>query len=173
MNITPNEISEITEIGTLDGNPVKMIRCKGGFLIACGKVKGKFKDEALAAGSHPAIVRYNLEKMYPSFQATMMKSETEIEPLVDKHSHFLTDELRKSGHDIYSVHDGNEIDFFLTHQGIDIAHVNTEILNSILLIKKIMIPKNRVAYPNIPREMSSALIEKSNDLKLSKLRFKE
>lgn len=61
MNITPNEISEIEEIGTMNGLPVKLLTTKGGFRIAVGRNQGKQVDEALAAGSHPAIVKYNLE----------------------------------------------------------------------------------------------------------------
>ena len=119
MQITQNEISAIEEAGDLDGLPVKMIKTKGGFYIAVGTPRGKMREEALAAGSHPAIVKYNLSKQYPAFRESMMKSETMIgnEGLVDKHSHFLSDDLRKAGHEVYSVTNGPEVVFHVTQHG--------------------------------------------------------
>src|SRR5258706_429515 len=101
MKLTPNEIDSIEDAGMLDGAAVKLLRTKGGFWMAVGRPRGKFRDEALAAGSHPAIVRYNLERQFPGFQPAMMKSELASDPSkVERHSHFLSDSLRKSGHDL-------------------------------------------------------------------------
>lgn len=134
MQISANEIAAIEEAGALDGSPVKMIRTKGGFWIAVGTPAGKNREEALAAGSHPAIVKYNLSKQYPTFQESMMKSEAMAgsEGLVDQHSHFLSDELRKSGHDIYSVQSGPDISFHITKHGAKVGmakgHLQTDAL---------------------------------------------
>jgi hypothetical protein len=122
MKINPEEIDHIEEAGELDGKPVKLIRTKGGFWIATGRPMGRMMDQALSAGSHPAIVKYNVEKMYGNFRPSLMKSVLFNEnPLVEKHSHFLSDDLRKSGHDLYSVETNGKIEFQLTFQNVKIA----------------------------------------------------
>jgi hypothetical protein len=83
--LKPQEIEKIEEIGTLDGAPVKMIKTIGGFWVAAGRPKGKNQDEALAAGSHPAIVKYNVEKQYAlRFTPMLAKSEALPEPVVKR-----------------------------------------------------------------------------------------
>jgi len=142
MELTPNEIDVVEDAGMLDGNPVKLIRTKGGFWIACGKPRGKYKDEALSAGSHPAIVKYNLERAFPSFQPAMMKSELLSENVkVEKHSHFLSDSLRKSGHDIYSVESSGKIEFQITKQNAKVYSVESEIKDGALVFGEINVGK--------------------------------
>jgi hypothetical protein len=155
MNITPNEVDSIEDAGMLDGKPVKMIRTKGGFWIAVGKPRGKFKEEAIAAGSHPAIVKFNVEKQYPDFQPAMMKSEHFSDgAIVEKHSHFLSEDLRKTGHDIYSVQTGNEIDFQITKHGIKVLSVGARLGDEILNVEKTTLPQQFV------RAVSGATVEK-------------
>ena len=156
MQITPNDIAEIEEAGMLHGNSIKLIRTKGGFWIACGRLKGKAKEEALAAGSHPAVVKYNLEKQYPDFQPVMMKSENFSENvIVEKHSHFLSDELRKSGHDIYSIQEGNNVRFDITKQNLKITSVDSTMDKEYLVITSLNIPKE------FSRGMAGATVEKA------------
>ena len=156
MQITPNEIEAIEEAGTLDASPVKMIRTKGGFWIAVGKPRGKFKEEALAAGSHPAIVKYNLAKQYPAFQPSMMKSELYADnATVERHSHFLSDELRKSGHDIFSVQNGSEIDFHITKHNADVASVKGQVIDNSLVLKPFKMGAQ------FARALSGATVEKA------------
>lgn len=167
MQITPNEIHSIEEAGSLDGSPVKMIRTKGGFWIACGKPKGKFREEAIAAGSHPAIVKFNLEKQFPGFQPSMMKSEAFSDgALVEKHTHFLSEDLRKSGHDIYSVQEGDRVDFHITKHNAKIAAVNGLIDNDFLIISNLQMPQE------FSRGMAGASVEKAISCKVG-LRFKK
>lgn len=148
MQITPNEIDTVEDAGMLDKSPVKMIRTKGGFWIAVGRLKGKIKEEALAAGSHPAIVKFNLEKQFPDFQPSLMKSEHFADgSLVEKHSHFLPEDLRKSGHDIYSVQVGPSVDFHITKHNNKISTVNGNLEDKFLVIKNL----------NISKEFSKAL----------------
>jgi hypothetical protein len=143
MQITANEIAAVEEAGSLDGSPVKMIRTKGGFWICVGKLRGKLNEEALAAGSHPAIVKYNLSKQYPMFQEAMMKSEAMAgsEGVVEKHSHFLTEDLRKSGHDIYSVQNGPDITFHVTKQNVKVAQGTAHVQDGALVITAMTGPK--------------------------------
>ena len=138
MQITPNEIHSIEDAGTLDSAPVKMIRTKGGFWIAVGKPRGRFREEALAAGSHPAIVKYNLEKQYPGFEPAMMKSEEFADgSVVSKHTHFLPENLRKSGHDIYSIQEGERVNFHVTKHNVKIGSVNGIIEDKFLILSNL------------------------------------
>lgn len=136
MKIGPNEIAHVEEAGMLDATPVKLIRTKGGFWVAVGKPKDRKTEEALAAGSHPAIVKYTLEKQYPTFQPVMMKSEGD-QPKVEQHSHFLNDDLRKSGHDIYSVQTGLKVEFHINKLGSEVAKVDAEINDGKLHIRNL------------------------------------
>lgn len=156
MQITPNEIDTIEDAGVLDGSPVKLLRTKGGFWMAVGRPRGKFREEALAAGSHPAIVRYNLEKQHPGFQPSMMKSELLSESTkVEKHSHFLPDALRKSGHDIYSVQSGDKIEFQITKQNVKIHSVDSTMENGSMVFKDVAIGRE------FTRALSGATAEKA------------
>jgi hypothetical protein len=167
MQITPNEIHSIEEAGTLDNSPVKMIRTKGGFWIAVGKPRGKFREEAIAAGSHPAIVKFNLEKQFPGFQPALMKSEEFSDnTVVARHTHFLTEELRKSGHDIYSVQDGDRIDFHITKHNAKVGSVNGLVDKDFLVLSNLDIPKE------FSRSMAAASCEKAMSCKVG-LRLKK
>lgn len=142
MNITPNEIESIEDVGMMNGAPVKLLRTKGGFHIAVGRNAGKQIDEALAAGSHPAIVKYNLEKQYVGFQPAMMKSEVSINPaVVVKHSHYLSDDLKKSGHDVYSVQSGTQIEFQVTKHDVKIGSVQATLEKDAIVVNDIQVSK--------------------------------
>lgn len=164
MNITPNEIESIEEAGMLDSQPVKLIRTKGGFWIAVGRPKGKNRDEALGAGSHPAIVKYNIEKQYPGFQAIMMKSEDGQREVVEQHSHFLSEDLRKSGHDIYSVQKGLSIDFHVTKHNMKVSTINGNLLEDSLVLDKLDIDKQ------FARALAGATTEKALSCNASKIK---
>lgn len=155
MNITPNEIDTIEEAGALDGQPVKLIRTKGGFWIAVGQPKGKPRAEALSAGSHPAIVKYNIEKQFPGFQPVMMKSEFGQSEVVESHSHFLSEDLRKSGHDIYSVQTGPSIDFHVTKHNMKVSTINASLVEDSLVLAKLDIDKQ------FARGLAGATLEKA------------
>jgi len=158
MQITPNEIDSIEEAGMLDGSPVKMIRTKGGFWICVGKPKGKFKEEALSAGSHPAIVRFNVEKQHPDFQPAMMKSELLSDnTVVEKHSHYLSEDLRKSGHDVYSIQKGDNVEFHVTKNNINVSSVKGIIEKNALRIQSL----------NTSKEFSRALAGAATEKALS------
>lgn len=156
MNVTPNEVDTIEDAGVLDGSPVKLLRTKGGFWMAIGKPRGKYKDEAIAAGSHPAIVRYQLEKQYPTFQPAMMKSELATEmSKVEKHSHFLSDSLRKSGHDIFSIQSSDKIEFQITKQNVTLHSVESQLKDGAMVFGKMEIGREFV------RALSGATAEKA------------
>lgn len=158
MNITPNEIESIEDVGMMNGHAVKLLRTKGGFHIAVGRANGKFQDEALAAGSHPAIVKYNLEKQYNSFQPAMMKSEISINPaVVTKHSHYLSDDLKKSGHDVYSIQSGTSIEFQITKHDVKVGSVQATLEKDAIVINNM----------NVSKEFSGALAGATTEKALS------
>jgi hypothetical protein len=135
LSLRPEDIDIIETGGMLDGQEVKLLRSRGGFWMAAN-YKG-----VLAAGSHPAIVKHQLSKMFPKFQPAMCKSEAFADALVEKHSHFLSDELRKSGHDIYSIQDGADIEFQITKHNLKVASLQTYLNNDELHIPNISFPK--------------------------------
>jgi hypothetical protein len=158
MNITPNEIESIEDVGMMNGAPVKLLRTKGGFHIAVGRANGKMVDEALAAGSHPAIVKYNLEKQYTSFQPAMMKSEISLNPaVVTKHSHYLSDDLKKSGHDMYSIQSGTNIEFQITKHDVKIGTVQATLEKDAIVVNNM----------NVSKEFSHALAGATTEKALS------
>ena len=168
MDIKADEIVNSEEAGTLGSHPVKMLRTKGGFYIAVGRTRKNGKDEALGAGSHPAIVKYNLEKQYPGFEPALMKSEMfNDSAVVEKHSHFLSDELRKSGHDVYSVQDGKEIEFHVTKLNSHIATAKGHLESDALVFKTLDIPKE------FTRAIAGAATEKAVSCNTPKIRIEK
>lgn len=167
MQITPNEIASVEEAGELNNSPVKMIKTKGGFWIAVGKPRGHSKEEALAAGSHPAIVKYNMEKQFPDFQPSLMKSETYNDSaMVDKHSHFLSDDLRKAGYDIFSVQEGTTVVFHVTHQNVEKHEVSGYMSGKDFIVN---LPKS--VAPAFARGMAGAVTEKALAMKADSIKM--
>lgn len=155
MQIKPEEISSVEESGMLNGSPCKLVRTKGGFWIMIGRKKKNSSEEALAAGSHPAIVKYNMEKQFSDFQPSLMKSEGFVEPIVEKHSHFLSEDLRKSGHDIFSIQNGQSVEFQITKHNASIASINGNLDKDHLLLEILSMPKE------FSKAMAGATVEKA------------
>lgn len=153
MKILENDIASIEPFGVLDGKPVMLARLRGGLNLATMQ-DGKGQDTVLGAASHQAILCYSIEQRYPNFQPMIMKNEG-LRLNADSHSHFLSDDLRKSGHDIYSVQNNNSIDFFVTKQNIKVGLVKADIENGILMVKSIDASKEFVSC------LSGAVSEKA------------
>jgi hypothetical protein len=149
MSLKPEDIDTVEEAGMLDGQPVKLARTRGGFWM------GIHNGKVLSGGSHPAIVKHTISKMHPNFQPVMCKSEAFSDALVDRHSHFLSEELRKSGHDVYSIQKDNEIEFQITKHNIALASVQTYLQSDGLYIPELNIPKE------FTRAMAGATTEKA------------
>jgi hypothetical protein len=164
--LTDKEIEHIEDAGMLDKHPVKMIRTRGGFWIAIGKPKGKYREEALAAGSHPAVVKFNLAKQYPEFQPALMKSEGMSDTaVVDQHSHWLSEDLRKSGHDIYSIQDGSRIEFHITQNDSKVASVTGHLERDSIVIDTLAAPSQ------FSRALAGATAEKAVSCSAVKIRI--
>jgi hypothetical protein len=95
----------------------------------------------------------------------IMKSEGD-KLTADSHSHFLSDDLRKSGHDIYSVQDGAGVDFFITKQNIKIGSAKSVIVGDLLLIKSLDASKEFVSC------LSGAVSEKALSAGLKGVRIR-
>jgi hypothetical protein len=160
MNLQASDIDQVDDAGVLDGQPVKMIRTKGGFYMAVHKGK------VIAGGSHPAIVRHSVSKTHSNFQPVMCKSEGFEDAVVDQHSHFLSNDLRKSGHDIYSIQTGNSIEFQITKNNMSVASVSSSIQDDSLLIDELKFPKE------FAKAMAGATTEKALDCKMKKIKVK-
>lgn len=157
MNLQPADIDVVEDAGILDGQPVKLARTKGGFWMAIHKGK------VLAGGSHPAIVKHSISKMHNNFQPVMCKSEGFEDAIVDQHSHFLSDDLRKSGHDIYSIQTGQNLEFQITKNNLKLASISGSLKNDSLSIDEIKFPKE------FKSAMAEATIEKALDCKMKKI----
>ena len=128
MELKPSEIDFIEQIGELDGSPVRMARTLGGYWIALGKPKGKAQDEALAAGSHPAVVKHNIEKQFQGFRPAMAKSEfASSQEEVTGFSELLPKELRDSGYDLYALEKNQNIEYILTKYNNACASLKAQI----------------------------------------------
>jgi len=153
MKIESDQITSTELFGMLDGKPVNLTRLKGGLNLAV-TVDSKGNDTVLGAASHQAILCYSVEQRFPSFQPAIMKSEG-IKLTADSHSHFLSDDLRKSGHDIYSIQNGSDIEFFVTKLNIKVGGANGSIKDNNLVISSLNVPKETV------NAMSAAVSEKA------------
>lgn len=148
MKIQDNDIASTELFGIMDGKQVKLVKTKGGLNLAT------MDDKVLGAASHQAILCYTIEQRFPSFQPMIMKSEG-LKLSAESHSHFLSDDLRKSGHDIYSVQNGTEVEFFVTKQNIKVGSANGSIQDDTLAINALMVPKEYITA------ISSAVSEKA------------
>jgi len=148
MKIDHDQIASIEPFGSLDGKPVSLTRLKGGLSLAT------MGDEVLGAASHQAILCYSIEQRYPNFHPPIAKSEG-LKLEAEKHSHFLSDSLRKSGHDIYSIQNGSNVDFYVTKQNIKVGSANAVVSGDKLVIDNIQTSKEFV------QALSSAVSEKA------------
>ncbi len=153
MKILENEIASTEPFGMLNGKPVNLVKTRGGLNLAT-TTDAKGADTVLGAASHQAILAYTLEQRYSNFQPMLMKSEHDS-LYAESHSHFLTDDLRKSGHDIYSIQNGSVVEFFVTKQNIRVGSAKATIENDLLLIKSLDASKEFISC------LSGAVSEKA------------
>lgn len=164
MKIPENEIASVEPFGMMDGKQVSLVRTRGGLNLAT-VADDKGSDTVLGAASHQAILCYTIEQRFPRFQPMIMKSEG-LKLSAESHSHFLTDSLRKSGHDIYSIQNGNDIEFFVTKQSIKVGSANGSIEGNSLNIRSINVGKEFVT------PISAAVSEKALSSGLKDVRVK-
>lgn len=164
MKIEQNQVLSIEPFGVLDGKTVNLITLKGGLNMAT-HIDAKGNESVIGAASHRAILSYTLEQRYSGFQPMMMKSEKGLRLNADSHSHFLSDDLRKSGHDIFSIQNGKDVDFYVTKMNVEIGTVSGSLGEDSLNIKKTNISSE------FTNGMSSALSEKALSSGLNKVKW--
>ena len=142
--IDPKEVDTIDVIGKLNGSDVKLVRTKGGFHVAIGKATRSGQETALSAGSHPAIVKYNVEKAYPSFELSMAKSESEQGPEVRDLSSGFRKEIYDLGYGLYSLTKGEAVEFRVTKHDVDMGSIGASVEGDTLSIKNKSIRKSMI-----------------------------
>lgn len=160
LQLKPEDIDTVEAAGVMDGEEIKMCRTKGGWWFAISKGK------VISAGSHPAIVKHTVSKMYPNFQPALCKSESFMDAIVDQHSHFLSDELRKSGHDLYSIQVGQNVEFQVTKDNLKVASIDSYLTPDSLHVHTLNIPKEFV------KAFAAATTEKALDSNTKKIKVK-
>lgn len=135
MQITPGEIDSVDVVGTLDGNPVKMVRLIGGLYCTVGKRSGSKNEEVLGAASHSAICLYNVEKAFKNFIPSLMKSESEQVNVVG-YTELLPNDLKKSGYEIFMLEDIKGLSFTLAKNGIEKASFKGQMSDDTLKLSK-------------------------------------
>jgi hypothetical protein len=167
--IKPSEIKSVEDIGFMDNSPVKMVRTIGGLFVATGKLAGRKEEEALAAGSHPGIVKHNIEKMYGAkYQPTLAKSEGAIEEPVTEHTSQLDSSLSNKGYSLHSVQSNNQIDFVVSNRGIEVlkhtALIKAETFEFQQPEPKSYARSEELLKNNVTKSIILAAIDKANEL---------
>lgn len=127
MDLQANEITEVKNMGELNGEPLKVLRTTGGFYIAVGKRKRQDRAvDTLAAGSHPAIVMHHISTKFPTFEKSIDKSETEAEYQTEDCSKKLPHYLRDQGFEIFAISKNENIEIVATNRNVEIAKINIE-----------------------------------------------
>lgn len=166
MKLTEKDIDSIENFGELNGKEVKLLKTKGGFHIVMGIRPGSKEEECLTAGSHPAICRFNMQKQFKSYAPSMMKSASYNDmAVVENHSHFLSPELRKSGHEIHSIQSGHQISFHITKCGIKVADVESYVQDDTMVFPSLTAPKE------FARGLAGASTEKAKAVGATKMKI--
>lgn len=168
MDIKQSDIDTVESAGVLDGQDVKLIRLRGGLWMAISKTANSIKEKVLSVGSHPAIVKFNVKKQFPNFQMAMYKSEVFAnEPEVEDHSHFLSEDLLKSGYELYSLQDNNSIEFQISKNGIKEVSVASFIMEDSLFVNKTEVK------PEFSRALAGAALEKTLPNGIKKIKIQK
>lgn len=167
--IKPEEIDFIEEIGDINGQPVKLIRVVGGFFAASGKAPNENRDSVLAAGSHSAIVKFELQKKYgKNFREHLQKSESKIEPVVFEKTNYLKNDLVKKGYSLYSVVTGSDVSVILSQYGNEVLKQDGLIKSeSIEMVPQISFSDLKKSREAIDSEVSKSLIMAMADTAIS------
>jgi len=164
MDIRPDEVESVKVIGNLFGNDVKLVKTHGGFHIAVGKKKkNNSKTEALAAGSHQAIVAHQICKEYGSdFQPALFKSEHDALEAVEDRTEYLPSEAITKGIELFTLSKGEHHEFILYKRGVTLAKYEATVKDQALILKKYEFKIK--ADEDIAKAMARIIEEKAEDL---------
>ena len=172
MQIKPNEVKEVKVIGRLNGDDVKAVITDGGFNVAMGKKEKNSKSaDALAAGSHLALVQYQLERTYGSdFQPSMFKSESDQLADVEEKTSTLPTEAQNAGIELFILNKSNNLDFIMCKHGLEIAKYETEHNADELVIKNYSFRPSITPNKFVAQALSTIMNEKMKELKIEKIK---
>ena len=175
MEIKSNEVEEIKVIGKLNGDDVKIVKTFGGFHIAMGKKdKNSRKPEALAAGSHQALVAYQIEKMHGTeFKPEFFKSEAEQLPQVEDLSKDLPDMAKNAGVELFVLSKLNHLDFITCKNGVELAKYETCYEDGDLKIKNYSFRDSLSPNKFLSQALAKAMDKKMKDLNLNKVTYED
>lgn len=167
MDLKSEDVAEITEVGELHGDKVKMIKTHGGLNVLVGKKnKNSKKPDALAAASHRALAIHQLEKMYGNdFRPAMMKSESEQIESVEEFS--VSSEMNKDHLEIHSISKNNEVDFVVSRFGLVLSTYKCDVTkNQLNLVSYAKIKKAQDVLDKnseeIARSIKDAMVNYTN-----------
>lgn len=174
MQIKPDEVESTTVVGRLHDDDVKMVKLKGGFHILIGKKeRNSRKADALAAGSHPGIVTYQIEKTYGSeFQPAIFKSEQDALHKVEDKTDNLPEIAKNSGLELYVLNKANKYDFVLCKHGLELAKYETEIENGELVINSYNFRKSISPNKFVAETLADTINSKAKEIGAKKVRRK-
>lgn len=175
MNIKPEEVEEVKVVGRLHDDDVKLVKTRGGFHVLVGrKDRNSKKADALAAGSHPGIVTYQIEKMYGTqFQPAIFKSEEEGLHKVEDKTDILPDMAKNAGLEIYVLNKASQYDFVFCKHGLEIAKYETEFEDGELLVKSNSFRKSISPNKFVAEVLSDLINEKAKEIGASKVKRKK
>jgi hypothetical protein len=138
MRLKKEDIEKITDVGSLFGDTVKLLKTWGGLHVLVGKKSKHSRDvDTLTAASHKALALFQLEKEYgDDFKPVLMKSEHEQLPEIHEYP-FLKDENLE----LISMSKGQKVDFVIA-KNVILATYECEILKNELHLKKYTKSKN-------------------------------
>lgn len=176
MDLKEDEIKEVTKLGNLNGDEVKLVTLKGGLHIGIGKKSDDSnKSTILAVGSHPALVSYQISKKYEQkFEQNLTKNESEKNPEVIDFSKNLS-KLNKNilGLDIYVLKKHDEINFKITKHNFEIFSIKATEKDDVLSLEKTFKDEQKLSKLD-KKELSKSLektikeFAKDNKLKIEK-----
>lgn len=172
MQIKPEEVEEVKVIGRLFGDDVKMVKTKGGFHVAMGKrERNSRKADALAAGSHAALVSYQLEKMHGhDFEPAIFKSEADQLPEVEEKTDILPTEAQNAGIELFILNKSNNLDFVMCKHGVELAKYETEYSSDELVIKSYKFRQSISPNRFVSEAMGTIIDQKMKELNLTKVK---
>ena len=171
MDIKPEEVKEIRVIGRLYGDDVKLVTTFGGFVVAIGrKERGSNKSEALAGGSHVALVDFQLSKRFKdSYEPVLAKSESEQLAKIEDCSNFLPQNLQDHGLGLYILSKSNDLTFIVDKFGVTLGEYKTENCNNQLVIKNHRFNQELRKQNGAIESLAKAMDYKMRELNLKKV----
>jgi hypothetical protein len=174
MDIKPEEVEEVKIVGRLHNDDVKMVKTRGGFHILIGKKeKNSSKADALAAGSHPGIVTYQIEKMYGTqFQPAIFKSEKDSPHKVEDRTENLPEIAKNAGLELYVLNKSNTYDFILCKHGLELAKYETTHQDNELVINSYNFRKSISPNKFVAETLANTINDKAKEIGAKKVRKK-